>query len=622
MSKLDELVSALEARRNGKWWMARCPAHDDRTPSLGLLDNGNNGVLLKCFAGCTHSDVIIAVENKYGIAATQKATATPQLVTPIPDCAPNYALHLFIELGPPTSHFIFRNVDGEALMFKCRWDHSDGTKEFRPLTLWKNEQGELEWQFQAMPPQRPLYNLDQLAARTDAPVLIVEGEKTADAASTVFSSYVVTTWQDGARPDKIKLADWSPLEGREIVIWPDADSPGQAASSALAKAVDAAGAKLVRTVQLPEGLPKGWDLADDPGELDQSPEELINAAIEVDPTLARYVLTARELIALDVPEREFIIEPWLPCMGLAMIFAKRGMGKTYLALSMAIEIAKGQTKFLGHYNIPKARRVLYIDGELPLAELQSRMQNYCSTPPDNLFLLSSEQLFRNGVSLNVHDKECQNEINMALKRLEAQGRSPDLIVIDSLSTLSSGAEENDNTALDQLIKWLMELRHQGYSVLMLHHAGKSGDQRGASRREDYLDTSIKLDSPDTDTPHEGAHFMLTFSKIRGRHPQPDELDCKLEQNENKIFQWTIDAASNIPARVVVLRKIFELKPKTQKDLAAILNRSKGSVSQHCSALRKGCELSESGLDVTREGEVTLGRFYSDLIHLHQEKIPF
>ena len=51
MDKIDKLVETLGARKKGKWWMALCPAHDDRTPSLGMLDDRNGGVFFKCFAG-------------------------------------------------------------------------------------------------------------------------------------------------------------------------------------------------------------------------------------------------------------------------------------------------------------------------------------------------------------------------------------------------------------------------------------------------------------------------------------------------------------------------------------------------------------------------------------------
>lgn len=65
----------------------------------------------------------------------------------------------------------------------------------------------------------------------------------------------------------------------------------------------------------------------------------------------------------------------------------------------------------------------------------------------------------------------------------------EMIIFDNLSSLRSGVDENDNSALDAFLQWLLALRHKGYAILLIHHAGKGGDQRGASRLEDFLDTS-------------------------------------------------------------------------------------------------------------------------------------
>ena len=104
-----------------------------------------------------------------------------------------------------------------------RFDKSDGGKEFRPLTLWRDAQG-LRWRWKSVPPPWPLYNLDKLAGRPDAPVIICEGEKSADAAAVIFPKSVAVTAPGGANAaDK---ADWSVLRGRKVLVWPDDDAPG------------------------------------------------------------------------------------------------------------------------------------------------------------------------------------------------------------------------------------------------------------------------------------------------------------------------------------------------------------------------------------------------------------
>jgi len=128
-------------------------------------------------------------------------------------------------------------------------------KKIRPL-WWDGE----AWRWKAPPAPRPLYRLDALRSRPDAPVLIVEGEKTADAAQRLFPSAVAITWPSGCKA--IDKADWSPLAGRRCTLWPDADAVGKDAMAKLAPRLLVAGADQVRIVHPPADAPEGWDLAD------------------------------------------------------------------------------------------------------------------------------------------------------------------------------------------------------------------------------------------------------------------------------------------------------------------------------------------------------------------------
>ena len=128
-------------------------------------------------------------------------------------------------------------------------------KKIRPL-WWDGSQ----WLWKAPPAPRPLYNLAAIAARVDAPVLIVEGEKTADAAAKLFPSAIAITWPSGCKA--IDKADWSPLIGRNCTLWPDADAPGIQAMDKLQGKLLKLGAAQVRIITPPTDVPEGWDLAD------------------------------------------------------------------------------------------------------------------------------------------------------------------------------------------------------------------------------------------------------------------------------------------------------------------------------------------------------------------------
>jgi hypothetical protein len=162
-------------------------------------------------------------------------------------------------LGAPSATWHYRDTEGRLLFVVARFDPPRERKQILPLICTRDG-----WRWRAPPAPRPLYGLDRLAARPDATALVVEGEKTADAAAALFPDMVAITWPGGALA--VNKADWSPLRGRRVIIWPDADGPGRRAATAVAQAARAAGARSVAIVPVPSDLPDGWDLADDPPE--------------------------------------------------------------------------------------------------------------------------------------------------------------------------------------------------------------------------------------------------------------------------------------------------------------------------------------------------------------------
>jgi putative DNA primase/helicase len=151
-------------------------------------------------------------------------------------------------------------------------------KKIRPL-WWSGGR----WEYKAPPAPRPLLNLDQLRTRTGT-VLIVEGEKTADAAAKLYPKAIVTTWPSGCKA--IDKADWSPLTGRRIILWPDADAVGQQAMDRLAQLLLRLPVDRVQMVTPPADAPEGWDLADATWTADEAAAYIkanISGSLELDP---------------------------------------------------------------------------------------------------------------------------------------------------------------------------------------------------------------------------------------------------------------------------------------------------------------------------------------------------
>jgi hypothetical protein len=61
MTVIENIVDKLEAKRNGRGWIVKCPAHDDRKPSLSISQGADGRVLLKCHAGCETSAILAAI---------------------------------------------------------------------------------------------------------------------------------------------------------------------------------------------------------------------------------------------------------------------------------------------------------------------------------------------------------------------------------------------------------------------------------------------------------------------------------------------------------------------------------------------------------------------------------
>lgn len=167
-------------------------------------------------------------------------------VMPVPEDAPAppvaHSRH-----GKPAARWAYTDAAGAVCFYHDRYEPKDERKQFSPLTLWRFPDGRMQWQFKAPPAPRPLLGLPDLTAEAGAAV-IVEGEKARDAAVSLFPENPVITWQGGAQA--VAKADWSPLAGRECLIWPDNDPAGSKAARDIAAALAAVNAGKVSVFNL------------------------------------------------------------------------------------------------------------------------------------------------------------------------------------------------------------------------------------------------------------------------------------------------------------------------------------------------------------------------------------
>ncbi|WP_294538743.1 AAA family ATPase [uncultured Rhodoblastus sp.] len=220
-------------------------------------------------------------------------------------------------------------------------------------------------------------------------------------------------------------------------------------------------------------------------------------------------LSAAALLKREFPPREMMIAPFFPEKGIAMAFAERGIGKTHFAMGAAYAVASGG-EFM-RFKAPRARRVVYIDGEMPGLTLKERLASIVANAdreaPDDYLNFVAADLQPDGLP-DLANPDAHKFYDAAIK-------DADMIVVDNLSTICRGLRENDADSWGPVQEWCLRQRAAGKSVLLVHHAGKGGAQRGTSRKEDVLDTVISLRRPVDYVASQGARFEVHFTKSRG-----------------------------------------------------------------------------------------------------------
>ena len=180
-------------------------------------------------------------------------------IVPVPEDAPPPPSEHY-KRGAPSRRETYRDANGAVLGYVLRFDLPDDAKEFLPLTYCRHsDDGRTEWRWKSWTVPRPLYGLDRLAARPEAPVILCEGEKAADAAAELLPDQVGVSAPGGS--NAAGKANWSHLAHRSVTVWPDADKPGLKYAAAAARALAAVSAA-VTIITPPEGVEPGWDAAD------------------------------------------------------------------------------------------------------------------------------------------------------------------------------------------------------------------------------------------------------------------------------------------------------------------------------------------------------------------------
>ena len=224
----------------------------------------------------------------------------PSVSDPAPSLKniPNCKLALYCK---EEARYPYQNEKGELLFYTVRLIDKNGKKSVLPLSygVEKDKNEAPHWAFKAFQgTQRPLYNLQILQQNPSAKVIIVEGEKTANAANQLLNKHdmICLTWLGGV--SATARTDWSPLAGREVVIWPDNDQPGFKAAGQICSELRKIGVNSLRVVDeqaLTRLFPPKWDLADP---LPDGKEE----------SLIRNLIMCANQKAVDITHLSFVVD--------------------------------------------------------------------------------------------------------------------------------------------------------------------------------------------------------------------------------------------------------------------------------------------------------------------------
>lgn len=271
---VQRLLGCLKSvRRRGKGWMAECPAHDDRNPSLSVSQGHDGRALVFCHAGCSTEGICRSIgwtsrdlmndreaaggrspqstKAKAPKSSGERNSQSPPKVYASLDAA--IAAQATRLAMPCTNRWHYTHADGTAFMAVARFD-VDGRKEYRPFRAVDQGNG---WSVGDPEGLLPLYALPEIArAGAETLVLVVEGEQCGDLARSL--GFVCTTSAHGARA--APKSDWSPLTGRRVVILPDNDEEGRRYAKAVCAILIDRGCR-VCVAALP-GLEDGEDLVE------------------------------------------------------------------------------------------------------------------------------------------------------------------------------------------------------------------------------------------------------------------------------------------------------------------------------------------------------------------------
>lgn len=246
-------------------------------------------------------------------------------------------------------------------------------------------------------------------------------------------------------------------------------------------------------------------------------------------------------LTTDYPKPEYIIDPFVSDQTIVQIVGASGVGKTMFGLSIAGAIAAANG-LLDMPSVGKARPILYVEGELPAADIQIRVSGMLEkirrTIPKGYFNVSSlqQQLKLNSKGFTpIQTEQGLIEIENAIFKIkERTGKMP-VVFIDNISCLAGGLKENDADAWSPIINRFVKWKNLGSTIFYFHHLNKGNDASGSTMQHRTIDMVIRMRKPDNKQKiktfeDKGVQAIVDFPKWRlhdnSKYSQEHMLICE------------------------------------------------------------------------------------------------
>lgn len=294
----------VDVKQSGNSYTCRCFAHDDSNPSMSIYRDESGKQTTHCYSCGTHEDAIGVVKFFDGCSTAEAIRKLsdghlgngqfariydepklkrPERTTMIPPADAGMPRMDYLTdsggtpFGDPVGVWCYRTPEGAPWYYEARFeiektDPKTGEirrrKEPRCFTWGRlGDNGTAKWGCGHYNKPRPLYGLDQVAAKPKAQIIVCEGPRKADAAQQLLPMVACVGFAGGK--NGIKYSDWSPIAGRDVILWPDADDGGRQAFADLAQQLIALGCRvwMLDTTEMPDkwdaadALAEGWDTA-------------------------------------------------------------------------------------------------------------------------------------------------------------------------------------------------------------------------------------------------------------------------------------------------------------------------------------------------------------------------